>query len=787
MFGKIKNYKVDKNEIKIEFEEKVARLSVVTDNIINVFIPIENSSYNSYAVEEKLNSNIEFEVEKKENKIIIKTDKISAHINDNCKIDFYNNNGELICKDYRGKRNPFIRRTDNAIVEEEGHKLTKNVENQPVEVIKENFGDEKFYGLGDKTGHLNKKNYRYEMWNTDDPTPHVESFETLYKTIPFLITLRGNFSYGLFFDNTHRSFFDMGKENRDYLYYGAEGGNINYYFIYGPQVKKVVKDYNNLTGSTPLPQLWTLGHQQSRFSYDSEERVREIADKFRKKDIPCDVIHLDIDYMDGYRVFTWDQNKFPDFKKMINELHEDGFKVVTIIDPGIKKDKNYKVYNECLNNDYYITDEDGIAYVNEVWPGECIYPDFTDQACQNWWGENHNQLIEAGVDGIWNDMNEPASFNGSLPDNVRFKNNGKPILHKEAHNIYGHLMSKSTYNGLKKITKKRPFVITRACYAGSQKYSTVWTGDNQSLWEHLRMSLPMLMNLGISGFSFAGTDIGGFGFDTTPELLTRWYQASLFAPLYRNHSSQGTRDQEPWAFDKNTEEIIKKYIQLRYKFIPYIYDLIQKESENGLPVIRPLFLDYENDPNTYNLNEEYLAGENILVAPVVAQGEKNKKVYLPQGKWIDYWTGEEYKGKNYIIKSAPADILPIFIKKGSIIPNYENQKYLDSGKIKELKLDIYPGDGEYIHYQDDGETYSYKAGEYNLYKFNQKEYSDRIEVGLDLLRDKYENIYQKIILKINHHKIDRVMVDEKEVRFEAQDKYIIVEVDKLKSNIVLYK
>ncbi|AZO93223.1 DUF4968 domain-containing protein [Halocella sp. SP3-1] len=788
MFGKIKDYKKIKNKVEVEFENKKVNIVVINDYIVNVFVPMKDANYNSYAIENDNVNKMKFEVINKEKKIIVKTEQISAHIYDNCKIDFYNKNNQIICKDYRGKREPFIRRTDNAIVEEEGQKLTKDIKKQPVEIMKENFGDEKFYGLGDKTGHLNKKNYRYEMWNTDDPTPHVESFETLYKTIPFLITLRDQFSYGLFFDNTYRSFFDMGKENTNYFYYGAEGGDINYYFIYGPEVKNVIKNYNKLTGTTPLPQLWTLGHQQSRFSYDSEKRVREIAEKFREKEIPCDAIHLDIDYMDGYRIFTWDKKKFPNLKKLVNELHEDGFKVVTIIDPGIKKDSGYKIFNDCLENGYYITDKDGIPYVNEVWPGECIYPDFTNSECRNWWGNNHNNLINLGIDGIWNDMNEPASFNGPLPDNVKFKNGGKPILHKEAHNIYGHLMSKSTYKGLKAITGKRPFVITRACYAGSQKYSTVWTGDNQSLWEHLRMSLPMLMNLGISGFSFSGTDIGGFGFDTTPELLTRWYQANLFAPLYRNHSSQGTRDQEPWAFDNKTEKIIKKFIDLRYQLIPYIYDLIKESEDSGLPVIRPLFLQYQDDQNTYNLNDQYLVGENILMAPVVSQGEKNKKVYLPDDEWIDYWTGEEYNSKQFIIKNAPIDIVPMYIKKGSIIPNYKKQNFIGENQIDNIILDIYPGNGEYMHYQDDGETFNYKDGEYNLYKFVQKEYLDRFELDLVVEYQKYEKVYKKTTLIFNSLNINKIEVNGKEVEYTFKKNSVFLALNSIKEEkIVFYK
>ncbi|RCW60368.1 uncharacterized protein DUF5110 [Halanaerobium sp. ST460_2HS_T2] len=470
--------------------------------------------------------------------------------------------------------------------------------------------------------------------------------------------------------------------------------------------------------------------------------------------------------MDDYKVFTWDEDKFNNMQEMIENLHEKGFKVVTIIDPGIKKEKGYQVFDQCLENEFYLTDPDGIPYVNEVWPGECVFPDFTNSDCRNWWADNHKRLLEIGIDGIWNDMNEPASFNGPLPENVLFDNDGKKIEHKEAHNIYGHLMSKSTYEGLNNLTDKRPFVITRASYAGTQKYSTFWTGDNQSLWEHLRMALPMLMNMGLSGLSFSGTDIGGFGFDSSAELLTRWYQASIFTPLFRNHSSTGSRDQEPWAFDQEVEEISKKYIKLRYKFIPYIYDLLWQGEKTGLPVMRPLFLHNQSDNNTYNLNDQFLAGENIMVAPVVQQGQKYRKVYLPEGKWIDYWTGKEHQGNNYILKESNLDTLPMYIKKGSIIPNYEAQNYIGEKEMDELKLKIYPGDGSYLHYQDDGESFEYQKGKYNLYKFTQNVYDQNYKVTLEFENKGYNEFYNSFEVEFFNTEITEIKVDEQKINFE---------------------
>ena len=765
MFGKIKGYKIEENNIIINYENKVAYIKVVSSNIINFFVPLHREARNSKAVE-SLNEDktVKFSVDNISGGIQISTDELKVLIFDEFKVDIYDMNGKLICEDYRGEREPFIRRAgDFTLLEAEGHKVAGD-DKYKVYVSKTMENEMHFYGLGEQTGHLNKKGYHYVNWNTDNPSPQGETFDRLYKSIPFMIGMNNNKAFGIFFDNHFETHFDMGRDNSKYYYFAAVDGNLDYYFIYGPSVKKVVSGYTSLTGTTPLPQLWTLGYQQCRWSYESKERVMSIAKSFREKGIPCDTIYLDIDYMDGYRVFTWDDKRFFNHKEMIKELNKMGFKVVTIIDPGVKVDKGYKIFDEGLKNGYFATDKDGITYVNEVWPGDSVYPDFLNSKVREWWGNNQKIMMDAGVSGIWNDMNEPASFRGPLPDDVMFDNDGTEIMHLEAHNVYGHLMDKATYDGIKKSTGKRPFVVTRACYAGTQKYSTIWTGDNQSTWEHLRMSVPMLMNLGLSGMGFCGTDVGGFGHDCSAELLSRWVQVGAFTPLFRNHSAMGTRDQEPWAFDKRTEEINRKYIKLRYKLIPYFYDVMRETQESGAPLIRPLLFNFQKDKRTYEINDEFMVGESILVAPVLAQGENRRMVYLPEGNnWFDYWTGQEYSGGEYIIKTAPLDVCPIFIKSGSIIPTFPEQNYIGEKEIEKLTLEVYLSENEnktfeYSHYVDDGETFDYKDGIYDEYKIKINN-SNKVIIDFEKIKTDYKDKYKEIEIKINNLSEREVIVN----------------------------
>lgn len=746
MFGKIVNFEINETDIEIVFENHTGTISIVNDSIINVYSKLDDVKPQSKAIENPTKSQTEFQAVLDGNCIIISTAELIIKVYDEFFVDFYQKDGSLLCKDYRGKRNinRLLSQEDMELMALEGHQLVEEKQNHKIQIIKELDGDECFYGLGDRTGFLNKRGYAYELWNTDEPAPHVDSFKILYKAIPFIISLKSNCTYGIFFDNTYRSYWDMGKESTEYYFIGAEKGNLNYYFIGGNKAADIVAGYTSLTGTVPRPQLWTLGYQQSRWGYETEQDVRELARKMREHRVPCDVIHLDIDYMDNYKVYTWNKDAYINPKRMIQDLSETGFKIVTIIDPGVKVEKGYDVYDEGMKKDYFAKTEDNQVYINQVWPGDSVYPDFGRKEVRNWWSDKQKFLVDMGVRGVWNDMNEPASFKGEIPDDVVFSDEERKATHGEMHNVYGHFMSKAAYMGWKKHDKRRPFVITRACYAGSQKYTTAWTGDNHSIWAHLQMAVPQLCNLGMSGMSFVGTDVGGFGSDTTPELLARWVQVGCFSPLFRNHSNKGTIHQEPWQFDKKTLDIYRKYVELRYQLLPYFYDLFAGLEESGLPILRPLVLHYEKDQMVHELNDEFLVGENVLVAPVVMQGASKRMVYLPEGKWIDYWTGEEHLGPVYIIKDAPIDVCPMYIKAGTILPNYPVQEYVGEKDITELILDIYPGKGEYIHYQDDGETFAYQAGEYNQYKFSM---DDDGLFSAELLHRGYEKVYKSFCIK----------------------------------------
>ena len=676
-------------------------------------------------------------------KAVISARNITVNVKDNEKLDIYYK-GKLVLSDYekarkKSEKNPY---EDLAIAELEGHTVGKDEEKtDSVTIIKKLGKDDAIYGLGDKPGCLNKRGYSYVNWNTDDPAPHVDSFKSLYKSIPFFIVLGDEYCYGIFADNTYKTTFDFGYENTDYYFVEHEKGELDYYFMPGNDMAEVVGLYTSLTGTTPLYQRWIYGSHQSRWGYYTQDEVLDIADKFRELDIPCDVIHMDIDYMNGYRVFTFDDKKFPDVKGLSEKLADRGVKLISIIDPGVKKDEDYFMYKEGMEMDAFAHDTDGSVYENAVWPGTSVFPDFTKQSVRSWWGDKTKILLEHGISGIWNDMNEPASFRGELPQDVVFTDEDQKTDHAAMHNVYGHLMSKATYEGLKEADGRRPFVITRACYAGTQKYSTVWTGDNQSLWAHLRMAVPQLCNLGMSGIAFAGTDVGGFGADCTPELMCRWVQVGAFSPLFRNHSSMGSTFQEPWQFDEETIRIYRKFVELRYQLLPYLYDLFRECELTGLPIMRPLVLHYENDPEVWNLNGEFLVGENLLAAPVLEQGETKKIVYLPEGVWYDYETKKPYQGRQYYMVDAPLDTCPMFVKEGGMIPTYELAQYVGEKTYDTLKMRVYPGNGTYLHYQDNGADFAYRDGAYNVYEFTHE--GDKKEASVQMKKEgytKYKNI-----------------------------------------------
>lgn len=582
---------------------------------------------------------------------------------------------------------------------------------------------ESYYGLGDKATHSNLKGKRLNNWVTDQ-YGYGKDQDPLYKAIPFYIGLHSGIAYGIFFDNSFRTFFDFAHERRNTTSFWADGGEMNYYFIYGPEMSRVVRAYTNLTGTPELPPLWALGFHQSKWSYYPESRVKEVAAKFRELNIPCDAIYLDIDYMDGFRCFTWDKEKFPDPKGMIDELYADGFKTVAMIDPGIKVDRDYWVYKEALENDYFCKRADGPLMRGKVWPGACSFPDFTNPEVRKWWSGLYKTLIaENGVHAVWNDMNEPAIMevpSKTAPLDTRHDYDGHRCSHRKAHNVYGTQMIRATYEGVKKyVFPKRPFVITRAAYSGAQRYSSTWTGDNVATWEHLWIANVQVQRLCLSGFSFAGSDIGGFTEQPSGELFARWIQLGIFHPFFRVHSSGDHGDQEPWSFDPEVTDIVRSFIELRYQLLPYIYTAFWKYVERGEPMLKSLAYYDQHDQQTHFRTDEFIFGDHILVCPIQEPNAKGRRMYIPKGQWHNFWTGEIVEGgvERWVV--ADLDKIPIFIKAGAIIPKYPVQQYVGEKEIDTLTLDVYYTEGaeQSTIYEDAHEGYDYKKGEVSVRNF----------------------------------------------------------------------
>ena len=582
--------------------------------------------------------------------------------------------------------------------------------------------DEHVYGLGEKAFGLDRRGRAYTMWNSDPNGAYAPGTDPLYLNIPFYIGLNNRRAYGLFFDNTYRSRIDVGAQAADTLTFQAEGGPLRYYLLYGPRLATVLERWSELTGHMRLPPLWALGYHQSRWSYTPDHRVRELAAQFRQQRIPCDTIHLDIHYMDGYRCFTWHPRRFPNPAGLISQLHGWGFKVVPLIDCGIKNDRSYAVCNDGIAHKVFCTYPDGTLFHGPVWPGDCYFPDFTNPATRDWWGRQYRSLLNMGADGIWNDMNEPTVFGwgaDTLPDCVRHDWEGNGSNHAQAHNVYGLQMARATADGLAALRPgRRTFVITRSAWAGLQRYAMNWMGDNVSTWEHLRLSIPMMANLGLCGLAFTGPDCGGFAGDCQPELLTRWIQLGVFTPFFRNHSALGTADQEPWVHGEPYQSINRRYIELRYHLLPYFYTTFWQCAQSGMPMLRPLFVHWQEDERTHSLDDEFMFGDALLIAPIGRPGDNQRPVYLPAGVWYDWWTGQRYTGAHTVEVQAPLDHLPIFARAGSVVPAWPVMQYTGERPIDRLTLHVFPGEGQSVLYEDDGETLAYQDGAFRITHFN---------------------------------------------------------------------
>ena len=610
-------------------------------------------------------------------------------------------------------------------------------------VYKQMSGAEHYFGLGDKTGSFDRREQAYTLWNTD--VGPQESVDPLYKSIPFFLAINGTRSYGIFLDNTWRTWFDFGKRARNTYAFGAEGGPLDYYFIYGPTPKQVVEGYAYLTGKPPLPPLWALGFQQSRYSYTPESKLREIATRLRNDRIPSDVVYLDIDYQDRNRPFTVDSKTFPNFPGLVADLRKQHFKLVNITDLHIAHVANqgYAPYDSGHAGDHFVKKPDGSEFVGVVWPGPAVFPDFTRAQTREWWGSLYQEFVKDGVAGFWNDMNEPSVFDGpdkTMPlDTVhRIEEPGfttRTATHSEIHNIVGLENARATYERLLKLRPdERPFVLTRATYAGGQRYGFTWTGDNAATWNHLRLATQMVLNLGISGIPFVGADVGGFNGSPSSELLTRWVELAAFSPFYRDHSEKGSLPHELWVNGPEQETIRRRYVETRYRLLPYIYSLADETSRTGLPMMRPIFLEFPeifapSAPGFEHWDTAFLLGPSLLVAPQPF-GEKmdDYVVSFPKGAWFDFWTGEKMPASGAappiadVVTAKPGakfpalftvhpklDTMPVYVRGGSVLPMQPLIQNTDETPVGPLELRVYPGSVcKGTVYLDDGHTFAYQ-------------------------------------------------------------------------------
>jgi alpha-glucosidase len=740
--GQVVNYHVEDNVLTLIFEEgRALKLSFLSKSIFRIRFDISGDykTDNSYSIINDFGKGLSINIEDSGTILTVNTTELRVEINKQCYSVTAYEGDMAICTDH-----------DQSL----GWYKDESANPQTYRMInykKVNKGA-RYFGFGEKSGNLNKKGASMTNWNYDAYGYGFNS-DPLYLGIPFFVEVNEQgFTYGIFFDNPSQTFYDMGYSHPEYYYFGSQSCQMNYYFIYGQTLKEVINQYTEMTGRIPMPPRYILGFQQSRFSYPSEAIVSLLADTFRRKHIPCDVIYLDVDFQDEFKNFTWNENTFPYLETFLQTLHGMGFKIGTIVTPAIRRDPSFFVYLDGLNNDpevfirmpdsSYVVGQESYGNYQRIY---AVYPDLTNPEFRQWWGRLYQRLIEVadftggqstGIDIIWNDMNEPATrvtletpFK-TLPMEALHYDFGRWTPHQQIHNIYGMTVAQGTHEGLMKYRpNERNFSLSRSGYAGLQRYAGTWTGDNSSTWDHIKLNITMILNLGISAISIAGADIGGFtGLvpgepegvgQPTAEMFARWISLAAFMPFYRVHYQKGKPPQEPWAFGSEVEEISRKYINLRYQLIQYLYDFVYECHKTGIPMVRPVFMEYPNDQKLYEDQYQYqfLCGDVLLIAPVVDQGAKIKEVYLPEGyRWYSFWDNTLHDGGQSLTVKAPLDTVSIFVREGAVIPMQEVEQFVGELTFNPITFFIYPG-AEYTHflYQDDGLSMNYDTNEEYIY------------------------------------------------------------------------
>lgn len=579
--------------------------------------------------------------------------------------------------------------------------------------------DEHFFGLGEKSGSLDRRGKVFRMWNSDKPCYGVNE-DPLYKSIPFFMS---NYGYGIFFDNTSKSEFDFGAQSDKYFSFGSPGGEMTWYFIFGPTYKQIMKQYTGLTGKPILPPAWALGFSQCRGLLTNEELTRSIASGFRERQIPCDIIYQDIGWTQHLQDFNWRKENYKDPQKMLSDLSELGFKVIVSQDPVISQN-NLHQWREADSLGFFTKDiRTGKSYdMPWPWGGNCGVVDFTNPAVANWWGNYQQKVINDGVRGFWTDMGEPAWSNEENTDRLFMKHHLG--MHAEIHNVYGLTWDKVVTGQFEQHNpNKRVFQMTRAAFAGMQRYTFGWSGDSGdgsdvlNGWEKLAGQIPLSLSAGMGLIPFWTTDISGYCGDikdheAMAELYIRWMQFGVFNPLSRAHH-EGNNAAEPWAFGPEAEQICRDAINLKYRLHPYIYTYARDAWDTGLPLMRALLLEYPADAEVLKADGEFLFGKELLVAPVVEKESSSKQIYLPQGEWIDFNNGKTvYQGRQWIAYDTPLNVIPLFVRKGSVLPTMPLMQYIGEKKNYPVIFEVFPASAgrsaTFELYEDDGESNDYK-------------------------------------------------------------------------------
>lgn len=609
-------------------------------------------------------------------------------------------------------------------------------------------------GLGERFSALDLRGEVHTLLSTDNSN-HNEGSDSLYKSVPFLIAADKDQSFGLFLDSSAPQQWDLDSNL-------TQRGRISLLtrrgwqlYVMGPSsIPQLVSTFTKLTGRCVQPPRWSLGHFQCRWSYPDAQTVRDLATEFRSRQIPCDTIVLDIDYMEDYRVFTISNERFPRFGSMVSDLSANNFKLMTIVDPGVKRDTEYAIFTEGQRLDLFCKKTNGELFIEEVWPGQSAFPDFQKQETRTWWADKLRFYTDQGIAGIWNDMNEPAFFGlkkllapraSELPPTEEQyflqDSEGGAVGHLEVRNLYGSQMCQATYEGLvKHRPEERPFVLTRSAYAGVQRYAAVWLGDNMSWYEHLRKAVPMLLNVGLSGMAFCGVDIGGFGGNGSAELLIRWYEQGIFYPFFRNHSEIDSRSQEPWVFGEEVEEKIRHLIQFRYRLLPYIETLFYEHRQTGAPLMRPLLWHYPDDEIAAEVSDQFLFGESILVAPITERALTGRVVYFPKGRWHSIESGEIFEGSAYHRVAGELGKVPAFVREGSIIPLAHVMQSTAEYTGADITFHAFGDTAHGAFYEDDGITFGFDRGSYNYWsmEWNHGKFTAQCQqAGYDGYKRKY--------------------------------------------------